>query len=460
VSHAAKGLDGFSPVRAPDTHRPSAGSVGAEQLGLVAGGFAPSGEPAPLPLFRPAALEAAADAGLGKPIAVLPLSWSLLSGALLAMVTALVVFLFLGSYSRKETASGIVKSVGGDVRVSVLMPGIVKNVFVREGQRVHAGQTLMTIDTIRSDLDGRPIDQASITSLDQEIANLQDRLQAVDGADALERSGGSSRVTALRDELAATEAQEASNRKRLTLARAAYAKLEPVAKKGFISAETMRRREEEIIMAEQAVQVSRGTQARLAGEISAAVVMVAQRPMSHAEGRGRLLDLIARAKRDREAAAGQRGFALKAPADGIVNALQVSRGQLVDSQRSPMIISNPAADITAEIFVPSRAIGFVEPGQRVRVRYDAFPYQRFGAGWGRVQAVSSTILRPQDVDSPIRVEEPVYRVVLSLDHREVGAYGQRHRIRTGFGLSADIVLDERSFGEWLLDPIIALKGRL
>lgn len=432
----------------------------ADELSRIAGGFAPSGEPAPLPLFRPAALEAAADAGLGKPIAVLPLSWTLLSGALLAMVAGLAVFLFLGSYSRKETASGVVKSVGGDVRVSVLTPGIVSDVRVHEGQRVRAGQTLMTIDTIRNDLDGRAIDQASVAMLDNEIANLTERLAAVDEADAFERSGGPKRVDALRAELAATRAQEVSSRERLALARSSYAKLEPVAKKGFISGETMRRREEEIIAAEQSVQVSRGTQARLEGEISAAATVVAQRPMTHAEGRGRLLDMLSRARRDRAAATGQRGYALKAPTDGVVNALQASRGQLVDPQRSPMIISNPAAGISAEIFVPSRAIGFVEPGQRVRVRYDAFPYQRFGAGWGTVRAVSSTILRPQDVEAVVRVEEPVYRVVLSLDRNTVGAYGQAHRIRPGFGLSADIVLDERSFGEWLLDPIMAMRGRL
>jgi hypothetical protein len=46
--------------------------------------------------------------------------------------------------------------------------------------------------------------------------------------------------------------------------------------------------------------------------------------------------------------------------------------------------------LQAEIYIPSRAIGFVKPGQEVRLLYDAFPYQRFGAYRGRVVAASSS----------------------------------------------------------------------
>jgi membrane fusion protein len=114
----------------------------------------------------------------------------------------------------------------------------------------------------------------------------------------------------------------------------------------------------------------------------------------------------------------------------------------------------------AEIFVPSRAIGFLAPGQEVRLRYDAFPYQRFGVGTGRIKSISSTVLRPDQIVATIRVEEPVYRVVVALDQDAIVAYGKRYRIRPGLALGADIVLDRRTFAEWLLDPIEALRGRL
>ena len=62
-----------------------------------------------------------------------------------------------------------------------------------------------------------------------------------------------------------------------------------------------------------------------------------------------------------------------------------------------MTLLPDGASLLAELFVPSRAIGFVEPGQRVRLMVDAFPYQRFGTLGGRVETVSQAVLSPNEV---------------------------------------------------------------
>ncbi len=429
-------------------------------FGKVAGGFTGVEPPSPAPLFRPESLVAAASTGMGKPIALMPISWGLLTGALTLAIAGFAALLLTGTYTRKESASGVVRSAGGQVRVAVPAAGFVRELLVEEGTRVRAGQTLMTIDTTRAGVDGRPLDADTVATLDREIDNLGERLRALDAAARIEYAAAPARILALQGEQAAARAQERAAIERLALARAAQARLAPVAAKGFISGEAMRRRQEEVIVLDQAVAEARGAQSRIGGQIGEVRSMIAQRPLSVVQERGQLLDLIARARRDRQSYAGQRGFAIAAPAAGVVSALQVSPGQPVDPQRTPMAIATPGTAVSAEIFVPSRAIGFIEPGQRVRVRYDAFPFQRFGAATGTVKAISSTVLRPQEVEAAIRVEDPVYRVLISLDGDTIGAYGSRHRVRPGFAVTADIVLDERTFGQWLLDPILALRGRL
>ena len=437
----------------PDSGQPMAGRVGE-----IAGGRAQDDDA--LPLFRPEALSAAADTGFGKPIAIRPLSWTLLTGVLATMAVALVCFLFTSTYTRKETATGVVRSIGGNVRIAVLAPGIVKNVLVADGQRVRAGDALVTLDTPHNDVDGRPIDRLTLDNLDRELANLNERLRALDRAAGVEQRGTPAQFAALKGELAAAAAQERSAAERLALARDALAKLEPVAAKGFISGETMRQRKEEIIVLAQSVAEARGTQARLDGQLNELGTSVALRPTSLVKERGQLLDLIAQTRRERDGLAGQRGFTVTAPAAGVVNTVQVSRGQPVNPQNTLMTISTPGSAVSAELFVPSRAIGFLEPGQRVRVRYDALPYQRFGMAEGTVTAISSTVLRPQEVEAAIKVDEPVYRVVISLNRDTLTAYGRDYHIRPGFALRADIVLDRRTFADWLLDPILALRGHL
>lgn len=424
----------------------------------AAGGFARDGQ-GDLPLFRPEAL-AVANGGMGRPIAVLPMSWGLIGAVLGALVLAFVIFLSVGTYSRKETAFGIVRAVGGDVRIEASAPGIASSVFVTEGQRVRAGDTLLVVETPRNGVDGRPVNQTLIASLDRELADLGQRLRALDAESAIDRSGTLSRLAALRTELGVARTQEAAASERLTLASEAFDRIRHVADKGFISGEAMRRRKEEVIVLRQAIADARGIQSRLTGQIAELSAYDERRPLELLRQRGQLQDAVARVRRERESYAGQQGYSIKAPADGTISALQVSKGQAVSPQRALMTLGRPGAAVSAEIFVPSRAVGFLEPGQEVKVRYDAFPYQRFGVATGKVRSVSSTILRPEEVQAAIKVEEPVYRVLIELDADRIRAYGREYRIRPGLALNASIVLDERTFGDWLLDPIVALRGRL
>lgn len=283
-------------------------------------------------------------------------------------------FLVAGSYDRRETASGIVRTVGGAAAISAPTPGVVQRVLVGEGQEVTFHQPLIVLDT----------GKASV-------------------------------------------------------------------------GEAMRQRQEEILSMRHAVAQIQGEQARLLAQIDDHRSAVMQRPLALAQQRGQLLDEIGRDRRDRETLVQNAGYAILAPSRGVVSALQVSRCELVDPQRKLMEISNSDAKVSAELYVPSRAIGFVEVGQKVRVRYDAFPYQRYGSANATVRAISSTVLRPQDVNAAVKVEEPVYRVLVTLDRQEMIAYGRRYRIRPGFALTADVVLDRRNFLQWLFDPILASK---
>src|SRR5205807_6903158 len=60
---------------------------------------------------------------------------------------------------------------------------------------------------------------------------------------------------------------------------------------------------------------------------------------------------------------GRRAYVMRAPTDGRVSTLQATVGQSVDPQRLQLEIIPEDAVLQAELFVPARAIGFVEPGQ-------------------------------------------------------------------------------------------------
>src|SRR3546814_8338912 len=80
--------------------------------------------------------------------------------------------------------------------------------------------------------------------------------------------------------------------------------------------------------------------------------------------------------------AGTRSIVLTAPIDGQVAALQSRAGQAVGPDRPVMVVLGDDARLDVELFAPSRAIGFARVGERVRLMYDAFPYQQFGTFGG------------------------------------------------------------------------------
>ena len=118
-------------------------------------------------------------------------------------------------------------------------------------------------------------------------------------------------------------------------------------------------------------------------------------------------------------------------------------------------------DIQAKVLVPVRSAGFIGVGQALHIRYDAFPYQKFGVQQGLVKSVSFTVLTPSDLNNtPISVNEPTYLVTASLANQEIFAYGKTVVLRAGMTFSADVELSSRTLMEWLLEPLYSVVGRL
>ncbi len=111
--------------------------------------------------------------------------------------------------------------------------------------------------------------------------------------------------------------------------------------------------------------------------------------------------------------------------------------------------------------MPARAIGFVAPGQSVRLLYDAFPYQRFGTYRGTVESVATTMLAATELPEPVLLlKEPAYRVKVALDRQTVDAFGREVALQPDMTLRADIILERRSLVEWLLEPLLSARRRM
>jgi membrane fusion protein len=144
-----------------------------------------------------------------------------------------------------------------------------------------------------------------------------------------------------------------------------------------------------------------------------------------------------------------------------VAALMAEPGQPVAAGAHLLTLLPEDSPLEAHLYAPSRAVGFIREGQEVRLRYPAFPYQKFGSQRARVVSVARSALSPSELGfaPPDGSREPVYRVKVALERQAVAAYGREQPLQAGMQVEADILLDRRRLIEWVFEPLASLAGR-
>jgi membrane fusion protein len=110
--------------------------------------------------------------------------------------------------------------------------------------------------------------------------------------------------------------------------------------------------------------------------------------------------------------------------------------------------------------VPSRSIGFIAAGDRVSMRYQAFPYQRFGTFKGRVTEIPRSMVAPGEADGPIALQESAYRVTVKIESQTVRTERAEVALQAGMQLDADVWLERRRLVEWLFEPLLTVARRV
>lgn len=409
----------------------------------------------PAPLFRQQAIDFHRDQRYWGDVALLqPTRTKVSAWAIVVSVLSVLVFLLLAPYARKETVAGYLAPAAGTARIYAPQPGIISAVLVEDGEEVDQGQALLDVATPLVATDGSDVNAAILDALTRQRDLLASQIQAEESRTASEQRRLQSLVEGLQLEVAQIEEQMARQRDRIALAETVLASGARLNPRGLVSDIEYARREEALLEHRQNLALLAQQRAARRNQITEQQSALEQLPLV-AGDRIRVLrgELSAAEQRIAEVNA-RRAYVIRAPIAGRVSALQSTVGQPADPRRLQMSIIPAGGILQAELFVPTRAIGFVRPGQRVRVLYDAFPYQSFGAYGGRVVRVSQAMLTAADSTGPIELREPAYRVTATLDRPDVDAFGRRMPLQPDMLLRADIILDRRPLMAWMLNPLL------
>ena len=154
----------------------------------------------------------------------------------------------------------------------------------------------------------------------------------------------------------------------------------------------------------------------------------------------------------------EKSYVIYSPIDGIISSVIYETGQYINLARPMVKIIPTNADLMALIFVPVKQSGFLENKSNLIIRFDAYPYARFGTVNAIINEISSSILTDLDEDKPIKVGGPYYKVKAKLDNQFITLYGKNKKIQHGMTISAVIVGAKRKIWQWDLDPIYSFSG--
>lgn len=180
---------------------------------------------------------------------------------------------------------------------------------------------------------------------------------------------------------------------------------------------------------------------------------IAQRAIEADRSRSEIVARRAALAEQREALRRTDRLVLTAPVAGEVGDVAAEIGQRARPDSSLVTIVPQGSNVEVWLYAPSRAIGFVRPGQAVRLDFDAFPYQRFGLGRGTVTAVSRVPVEASAIEPDLGLKEPVFRIRVRIDQMPPRA-NQGYQLRPGMTLSAKLVLERRRFWEILFNPAV------
>jgi len=377
------------------------------------------------------------------------------------MIVALLVF---GHYTRRERALGSLVPQDGLVRLSARDGGIVSEVLVSEGQQVSAGQTVLRISGDKSSRAMGSTGSGVAVSLALQKAALDTEIRDIDQI-AIEQEEGLRRSEALvKRELGQFTRQLKLIRQQSESQVALLERIRPLIHKGYVSQVQVQQHETQALDSKAQIEVLMRQQAGKERELSDVLSEIAQLPASSESKRSELSRQRAQLEQATIENEAGRMNEVVAGSSGMISSLLAVVGQSVSPGEVLLAVVPAVSPLEAHLMLPSSAIGFVRVGTRVRLHYVAFPYQKFGIQSGHVTQVSKSALSANEISAlggdAVEDRRPRYRVRVALDRQTIPVYDQSERLLAGMSVEADILLDRRTFLEWLLEPLFGVRQRL
>lgn len=419
-------------------------------------------------IFRPAALNAQQVKWLGDIILIRPISFTFLTAFAAVMASIVIAFLVWGTYTKRSTVSGQLIPDAGLVKVYVPQPGIVMEKRVAEGQHVERGDVLYVLSSERQSSTQGDIQGAISNQVEARQQSLRDELEKTRLIQKDEHDALVKRIAGLQSELFTLDSQIEGQKSRVKLAEQTLSRYQGLLSQDYISKEQLQQKQEDLLDQRNRLQGQERDRISVEREIAAQQNTLSSLALKHQNQLAQIERSIVSTGQELTESEAKRRLVITAPEAGVATAVAAEVGQAADGSKPLVSIVPAGATLQAHLYAPSKAVGFIKAGDAVLLRYQAYPYQKFGHAKGSVASVSQTALPSSELMGTANPSnngagagnEPLYRITVNLAAQAINAYGKPQALQAGMLLEADVLQDTRRLYEWVLEPLYSLTGKL
>lgn len=418
-------------------------------------------------LFREKAIDAQKTKWIGEVILISPFSFTILTGVVVVFTVIIMLFIFFGAYTKKTTVQGQLMPDVGLIRVYAVDGGTINKKFIQEGQIILKEDPLYELQMTRFSNSGNYNEsleqqiQLKKKSLDSEKDKLKDL-----SSNSYQQN--LSLIQSLKIELIQIDILIQEQKHRLTLAEDNMHRYRKLKDQDFISIEEFQAKQDVYFNQKLALQgyerdkiakkadllnqqlSLKGLQSKLDNELNNVERQLASTQQESIENKAR------------------DSLLLKANASGIVTSINGEVGQQISAKTPLLNIVPKNSRLEAHLYIPSSAIGFIQLNQPVNLRFQAFPYQKFGQAEGKISSISETTMNTQELTNlgefnnslAMSKNEAVYLVKVKLTQQSMKAYGENKHLKVGMVFDADVLQEKRKLYEWVLEPLYSITGKL
>lgn len=398
--------------------------------------------------------------------------------SIMGMLVIAILWGFFGTINEVAVAPGKVIPVGQIKTVQVKNKGVIKEIYVQEGDHVEAGQKIVVLDPTSTDADKDSLAKRAayykldIQRLEAEMngtgfvpsadPNLQTSDISAEQSLYMSRTAQhSSEVEAARkaiDQKQAALQEERTNLDKfnsmLEVAREKESRLEALVSENAVSEFQLLEQRSQRINIEKTAAAQAGAIAKAEGELAEAKSKLDTVDASYKKD---IMASLVESRKQYYAATeelvkadeNQRLAIITAPCAGRVYNLSVHTvGGVVTDAQPLMYIVPEDAELALEVWASNDDIGFIKNGMEAEVKVDTFNFQKFGM----VNAVVDEIAANAYDDKADHEKNQRYRLLLKMENDSLDVMGEDKKLLPGMHVNAEIKTREKRIIDFFMDP--------